>query len=185
MAPSVITLVVCAAPLAERAPDIAAALRDAGWTVSVVVTPSASGWVDHDQIEAVTGQPAAVDYRRPDEPKRGPRPTAVVACPGTFNTLNKLADGVSDTYALGVLNEALATGTPLVVMPIVNERLWGHPAWEPNLRLLGEAGVRLLDAHTGEPSAQPVRSGTGADVAAAFQPSWLTAAVTTVAAPSV
>ncbi len=100
-----LTVVVCAAPLAERAPEFAAALADAGLIVSVVATPAASGWIYHEEVTNVTGAPAATDYRSPDEPKRGPRPDVVVVAPATFNTLNKLAAGISDTYALGVVNE--------------------------------------------------------------------------------
>ncbi len=41
-----LALVVCAAPLARRAPDLAAALVDDGWGVTVVVTPAGSEWLD-------------------------------------------------------------------------------------------------------------------------------------------
>jgi phosphopantothenoylcysteine synthetase/decarboxylase len=168
-----LTLVVCAAPLAERASDVAAAIVAAGLQVSVVVTPAAAAWVDEDAIRRATGRSVAVNYRRPHEPKRGPRPAAVVACPLTFNTLNKLAAGISDTYALGVLNEALAAGTPIVAVPMVSDRLWPHPALRPNLDRLAAAGVTLIDPHTGQPDAKPVRSGTGQKVAEAFDPAWL------------
>ncbi len=177
MADRALTVVVCAAPLAERAPEFAAELAGAGWTVSVVATPAASGWVDHEGVTDVTGASAATDYRGPEEPKRGPRPDVVVVAPATFNTLNKLAAGISDTYALGVLNEALAGGTPIVAVPVVNERLWDHPAWPSTMARLTEAGVTLLDVHTGEPTPRPVRSGTGADLAASFEPAWLASAV--------
>jgi hypothetical protein len=35
--------VVCAAPLARRAPDLATALIDDGWQVTVVATPPGQG----------------------------------------------------------------------------------------------------------------------------------------------
>jgi phosphopantothenoylcysteine synthetase/decarboxylase len=168
-----LSLVVCAAPLAERASDVAAAIVAAGFEVSVVATPAAATWVDEAAVRRATGRGLAVNHRRPDEPKRGPRPSAVVACPLTFNTLNKLAAGISDTYALGVLNEALAAGTPIVAVPVVSDRLWPHPALRPNLDRLAAAGVTFLDPQTGQQGAKPVRSGTGQQVAGAFDPAWL------------
>src|SRR5215217_3835678 len=170
---SPLALIVCAAPLAERADEVAAALLGAGWDVSVIATPAAASWVNHKAVTAVTGREVAVDYRSPGEPKRGPRAEAVVACPLTFNSMNKLASGASDTYALGVLNEALAVGTPIVAVPVVSDRLWPHPAVGPNLERLSTAGVRFLDPSTGQLGARPVQSGTGADVAKAFDPAWV------------
>jgi len=168
-----LTFVVCAAPLAERAGDLAAAMVRAGWQVSVAVTPTGAAWVDDHAVRRATGRSVAVNYRRPDEPRRGPRPAAVVACPLTFNTLNKLAAGISDTYALGVLNEALAAGTAIVAVPMVSDRLWPHPALGPNVDRLTAAGVTFIDPQTGQPGARPVRSGTGQKVAEAFDPAWL------------
>ncbi len=172
-----LTLIVCAAPLAARAPEVVAALAAAGWTLSVVATPAAADWVDYEGVAKVTGAPATTDHRSPGEPKRGPRPDVVVVDPATFNTLNKLAAGISDICALGVLNETLAGGTPIVAVPAVNERLWRHPAWPSTLARLTEAGVTLLDVRTGDPSPRPVCPGTGADLAAAFDPAWLVSAV--------
>jgi phosphopantothenoylcysteine decarboxylase len=144
-----------------------------GWQVSVVATPAAAAWVNHEAVRQATGRGVAVDYRRSDEPKRGPRPAAVAACPLTFNTLNKFAAGISDTYALGVLNEALAAGTLIVAVPMVSDRLWLHPAMRPNINRLVAAGVMFVDPQTGQPGANPVRPGTGPQVAAAFKPAWL------------
>jgi flavoprotein len=35
-----------------------------------------------------------------------------VVAPATFNTINKWAQGISDTLALGLLNEATGLGLP-------------------------------------------------------------------------
>ncbi len=166
---------VCAAPLANRAPAIAAALRGAGYEVTVVSTPQARHWIDESAVADVTGRPLLVEYREPQQAKRGGRPDVVVVCPATFNTLNKWAVGVSDDYALGVLNEALASRTPLLAVPFVSDRLWPHPAFAAHLDFLAHAGVVFVDPQTGQASARPVRSGTGSEVAAHFDPAWLVA----------
>jgi phosphopantothenoylcysteine synthetase/decarboxylase len=168
-----LALVACGAPLAARVHDVAARAVEAGWRVRVVATRSALNWVDDESVERVTGFRALVEQRRPDEPKRFPAPGWVVVCPATFNTVNKLAAGIMDDYPAGVLCEALASGTPMTVVPMVSDRLWGHPAWARNLGLLAAAGVTFVDVHTGrrgDPT--PVDAGSGPVVAEAFDPGW-------------
>lgn len=41
-----------------------------------------------------------------------PAPDALVVAPCTFNTANKLVAGISDTLALGLLNEAIGAEIP-------------------------------------------------------------------------
>jgi hypothetical protein len=145
-----LTLVVCGAPLAARSGDVAAALADDGWEVGEVLTPAALAW------RAPTTRPPAG------------RPDVVAAVPLTFNTANKVATGVMDNAACGVLCEALATAVPLLLVATVSERLWAHPAWSRTLHLL--AGARWLDPLTGRVTAgpAPVRSGTGPELVTAF-----------------
>lgn len=174
--PEHLALVVCGAPLAARCHDVAARAVQAGWMVRVVATSSAMSWVDAAQVEKVTGFSVLMEQRQPGQAKRFPPPTQVIVCPATFNTVNKLAAGIMDTYPTGLLCEALATRTPMTIAPMVNNRLWTHPAWQRNLDMLTAAGVRFVDiqtGHAGRPAA--VRSGTGVKVVAAFDPAWVLA----------
>jgi phosphopantothenoylcysteine synthetase/decarboxylase len=102
----------------------------------------------------------------------------VVACPSTFNTANKIVVRVLDTPSTGALCDALGAGIPVVAVPMVNTRLWGHPVWATTLATLHGWGVTVLDpvdGRGGDPG--PVASGTGDAVAAAFDPQWIVAAV--------
>jgi phosphopantothenoylcysteine synthetase/decarboxylase len=169
------TLVVCGAPLAARAPEIAGGLVAVGWRVQAVATPSAAGWVDATVLAAAAGQPVRAEHRPVDAPKNRERPAVVVVVPITFNTVGKLACGIADTYAHSALCEALGDRVPILAVPMVNNRLWGHPAWARNLGQLTDAGVRWLNIHDGtigEP--KPVLSGTGDDVVKRFEPGWIT-----------
>lgn len=169
-----VSLVVGAAPLASKAVDVAEVLTAAGWTVKTVASPTGISWVDEEGILRATGRTVASTYRQPDQPKSDPRPDAIVACPLTFNTGNKVAAGIMDNYALGTLCEGIGTGVPVVFVPMVNNYLWRHPAWINSLSRFQEAGVYFVDPHTGRvgPPA-PVQSGTGGQVVADFQPVWL------------
>lgn len=172
--PEHLALVACGAPLAARVHDVARRAVELGWLVRVVATPSAMNWVDAGQVEKITGFPVLVEQRQPGQPKRFPRPAGVVVCPATFNTVNKLATGIIDTYAAGLLCEALASQIPITLAPMVSTRLWPHPAWVHNLDMLTAAGVTFIDIQTGR-AGQPaaVQSGTGGEVIAAFDPTWV------------
>ncbi|MQA08420.1 MAG: hypothetical protein GEU98_07665 [Pseudonocardiaceae bacterium] len=60
-----------------------------------------------------------------------PNADAVLAAPLTFNTLNKWAGGHNDTLALGLLNELMGEGVPIVAAPCAKMVLRGHPAYRP------------------------------------------------------
>jgi phosphopantothenoylcysteine decarboxylase len=170
-----VTLVVCGAPLALRAPDFVASLQGAGWQSRVVGTPASREWLDAAVIERLTGRPPQFDYRAPTLERRADPPAALVVCPATFNTLNKAVAGAMDTYALGQICEAIGMRLPTLVVPMVNDKLWGHPAWPTTLAALRSAGVRLVDIHTGQLGEVPTKSGTGPEVMERFDPAWLVA----------
>lgn len=86
-------------------------------------------------------------WRLPGEPRPFPPPDAVAVAPATFNTLNKWAAGISDTLALGTLNEAYGLGVPIGVLPCVGEALAAHPAYAASLRRLRGMGVRFADPY--------------------------------------
>ena len=154
-----LTLVACGAPLASRARHVRAALAGAGWSVTLLVSDAGEAWAGEGD-------------------RSGPRAHAVVACPLTFNTANKVAAGIMDTPASGTLCDALGAGLRVVAVPMVNSRLWAHPAWAGTLRTLRDCGVVLLDPADGRVGGPgPVASGTGDAVAAAFDPAWVVTAM--------
>lgn len=173
---SPLALVVTGAPLAARTADIASAAVAAGWEVSVVTTPASLPWLEPGPIEEVTGRPPRHLFRSPDQGKP-PRPEAVVVVPATFNTVNKLVVGIADNYATSLLCESLGSGVPMVVAPMVNDALWGHPSWPEHLARLAAAGVVLLDVSSGATEAAPVPSGSSQRITENFDPAWVLAAL--------
>ena len=73
-----------------------------------------------------------------------PPPDAFVIAPATFNTINKLAHGISDTLALGLLNEAIGLGLPIIAVPWPNADLARHPVFRRSVPVLREWGVRVI-----------------------------------------
>src|SRR5262245_58267927 len=151
---NVVYLVVCAAPPARWSEATVAALQAGGWDVCVVLTPPAVAWVDGEALERATGHAVRSAFRGPDEPDFAPRGDAVLVAPATFNTVNKCAAGISDTLALGLVNEALAVGSiPLALVTWVESSMFAHPAYEPSMARLRGAGAWVVVPAPGEAKA--------------------------------
>jgi phosphopantothenoylcysteine decarboxylase len=134
---------VCCAPPARKIAELVALLQQAGWTLAVIPTPQASEWINISELETQTGLPVRVDYKKPDDADVLPRADAIAVVPATFNTINKWAAGISDTFALGILNEALGLGLPIVVAPYAKPPLAALPAFARSLALLKDSGVTI------------------------------------------
>lgn len=140
----VLYLVVCAAPPALRIGELITLLHNQGWTVCVIATPRAAGWLDSEALARQTGFPVRSDYKRPGDPDALPRADAVAVMPATFNTVNKWAAGISDTFALGILNEAIGLSLPVIAVPYAKSALAAHPAFAESLAKLERWGVQVL-----------------------------------------
>ena len=69
---------------------------------------------------------------------------AVLACPLTFNSVNKFAHGHADNFAVGLLCEMVGYRVPVVVVPHCKPQLASHPAFTASLQPLRGMGVRVL-----------------------------------------
>lgn len=136
-------LVICAAPPVRRIRELVVLIQREDWAVCVIPSPTAAKWIDISSLERQTGYPVRFEARRTDQQTVLPDADALVVAPATFNTINKWANGISDTFALGVLNEALGFNIPAVVSPYVNPSLAAHPAFSRSLEVLRACGVVL------------------------------------------
>jgi Flavoprotein len=146
----VLYIIACGGRPGADLPAFVEHAQAAGWEVCVVATPSGMKFLDASRLAELTGHPVRSDYKRPEDPDVLPPPDAVVVAPATFNTINKWAAGISDTLALGLLNEAIGMHLPVIAVPFPNVALVRHPVFARNLDLLKECGVRLVfdpDAH--------------------------------------
>jgi Flavoprotein len=134
----VIYLIACGGRPAGDLDAFITDLHAHGWDVCVVATPSALKFMDTVGLTELTGRPVRYDYKQPDEPDVFPPPDAFVVAPATFNTINKWANGSSDTLALGLLNEAIGLGIPVVAVPNPSTALAKHPAF------VGERGAAAV-----------------------------------------
>src|SRR6201999_668750 len=140
----VLYVVACGAYPAGQLPEFVRDAQVQGWNVCVIATPDGVKFLDTGNLSGLTGHPGSSRYKRPDEPDVLPSPDALVVAPATFNTVNKWAQGISDTLALGLLNEAVGLGLPMIVVPWPNAALAAHPAFVRSLGALRDWGVTLL-----------------------------------------
>lgn len=152
-----LNVIVCGAGPASDVHKLISAAHARSWDVQLIATPSGLGFIDVDDLEQLTGHPVRSEYRNPGEP-RSPKGDALIIAPATYNTVNKLAIGASDTYALGVAAEMIGLGLPVVVMPFINKALASRQPWKHAVDSLQAEGVAVL---TGTPGVEPHEPGTG------------------------
>ncbi|MEV4253312.1 flavoprotein [Spirillospora sp. NPDC049652] len=143
----VLYLIACGGRPAADLPDLVPRLQADGWTVCVIATPSGTKFIPGDALRELTGYPVRNDYKRPEEPDVLPPADAFAVVPATFNTVNKWAQGISDTLALGLLNEAVGLGRPIVAVPWPNAALARHPVFERSVAELRSWGVHVVLDH--------------------------------------
>jgi phosphopantothenoylcysteine synthetase/decarboxylase len=140
----VLYVIACGGRPAGQLPEFVRFTQGEGWDVCVIVTPDGTKFLDMAQLEALTNHPVRVYYKHPDEPDVLPPPDAFVIAPATFNTINKLAAGISDTLALGLVNEAVGLGLPIIAVPWPSIQLYRHPVFQRSVTALREWGVNVL-----------------------------------------
>ncbi|TQS29064.1 flavoprotein [Microbispora sp. KK1-11] len=160
----VLYIIVCAAGPAGDVGKLVTMAQDDGWIVQIVATPNALDFIDVSALEKQTGRPVRSQYRKPGDPKP-PRADAIIVAPATYNTINKFAQGVADTYALGLLAEAPGLGIPVVVLPFVNTALAARAPFRCSIQRLQDEGVCVL---LGPGQFEPHNPGSGSVHFASF-----------------
>lgn len=140
----VLYLVACGGYPAGRLSDFVVYAQGQGWDVCIIATPEALRFMDAGKLAELTGHPVRSQYKDPAEPDVLPPADAFIVAPATFNTINKWAQGISDTLALGLLNEAVGLGLPMAAAPWPNMALYRHPVFQRSVATLREWGITLI-----------------------------------------
>ncbi|MPZ00454.1 MAG: flavoprotein [Actinophytocola sp.] len=140
----VLYVVICGAGPAKRIADCIKLAHAAGWEAHCIATPSAIEYfLDVPALESLTGHQVRSTYRAPGD-ESFPPADAVAVAPATYNTINKWAAGITDTYALNMLAELTGLGVPIAVLPFVNTALAANRVFERSITELREAGIQVL-----------------------------------------
>jgi phosphopantothenoylcysteine synthetase/decarboxylase len=159
-----LSVIVCGAGPASDVGKLVKLAQQRGWSVQLIATPAALAFLDVAALEALVGSAVRSAYRSPGDP-RSLKADAVIVAPATYNTINKCAQGISDTYALGLLAEAVSLPIPVVVLPFVNTALADRLPFQRSVDQLRDEGVRVL---LGRGELEPHPPGTGGEQLDAF-----------------
>lgn len=165
MSQPVLYLMVCGAGPADHIHRMVELARTEGWDVWCLATPAAiEHFVDLDALEKQSGHVVRTGHQRAGQPAL-PKADAVIVAPATYNTINKWAAGIADTYLLTQLAELTGLGVPIVVLPFVNTALANNRAFKRSVDDLRDSGVTVL---LGEGGFVPHSPRTGGSAIASY-----------------
>lgn len=160
-------IIVCGAGPAADVHELIAAAHTRSWTATVTATTSALPFLDIAGVEDLTGNPVRTGYQTPTIGPRTPPPVdALIIAPATYNTINKLALGIADTYPLTSAAELIGRGIPTVIVPFVNAALAARAPFNRALIDLRGEGIRVLSGP--DDDWEPHPPGTGTHTQASF-----------------
>jgi len=137
---------------AYKAADLASKLSQAGAVVKVVMTKSATEFIQPMTFEALTGNPVVTEMFGPDAPLGithiilADTADIVVIAPATANVIAKIAAGISDDMLTCVV---LATKAPVVIAPAMHNNMYTNPITQENIEILKKTGFHVIPAAHG------------------------------------
>ena len=136
---------------AYKSVQIARDLSQLGASVDVILTSSAREFVGAITFEAVIGKPVHTDLiaagHALDHIKLARHCDVICIAPATADFLARAASGRADDLLSAVL---LATRSPVIVCPAMNDAMWAHPQVQRNVAHLRDAlGYTLVGPGVG------------------------------------
>jgi len=148
-----IVLGVTGSIAAYKSAELVRLLKKRGWNVSVIMTQAATRFVGELTFRTLSRNPVAIDmFDVPDEwcPEHismADRADAILIAPCTANVIAKVAHGLADDLLSATV---LAAGSPVIIAPAMNGRMWDNPATQANIQLLKSRGISIVDVESGE-----------------------------------
>jgi phosphopantothenoylcysteine decarboxylase/phosphopantothenate--cysteine ligase len=153
---------------AYKACDAVSRLVQRGHRVRIVATQAVLKFIGPATFEGLTGAPALTGMFAPGEALEHINLTrwadAVIVCPATANTINRLAAGLADDLP-GALFLAHDRSKPWLISPAMNPAMWAHPATVASVEKLRAWGVRFLPVGEGRTACGEIGEGRLAEPA--------------------
>ena len=162
-----IVLAVTGGIASYKSIDLARHLTLEGADVQCVLTRNALAFVQPLPFQVLTGR-APIDKMFPIQGGNHPgdmphisltdRADQIVLAPATANTISKFARGDGDDFLSTLL---LSAGTPVIIAPAMNPRMWSSPAVIDNIRLLRSRGHIVIEPGVGRMARSEEGEGRG------------------------
>ncbi|OCG49711.1 bifunctional phosphopantothenoylcysteine decarboxylase/phosphopantothenate synthase [Gilliamella sp. Choc5-1] len=137
---------------AYKCPDLVRHLKKCGAQVRVVLTDSASHFVTKMTLQAVSGNSVSSDLFDPSAElsmshiELAKWADLVLIAPATANIIAKMANGIADDLLSTV---CLATPSPIVITPAMNQQMYKAAATQHNLSVLTSRNTLILGPDSG------------------------------------
>ncbi|MDG1826054.1 MAG: bifunctional phosphopantothenoylcysteine decarboxylase/phosphopantothenate--cysteine ligase CoaBC [Henriciella sp.] len=147
-----ILLIIGGGIAAYKSLELIRTLAKRGIKSRCVVTKGGQEFVTPLSVSALSGEKCFTDlFDLDDEADMGhiqlSRSTdLVVVCPATADLMAKAANGLANDLASTTL---LATDKPVLMVPAMNVRMWGHAATQRNVETLRGDGVTVMEPDEG------------------------------------
>ena len=148
-----IVLGVTGSIAAYKSADLVRRLRDAGAELRVVMTKGACEFITPLTLQTLSGYPVAIELLDADqESAMGHIKLArwadwILIAPATADTIARLAQGRADDLLAAL---CLASESPLIIAPAMNNKMWQNQATQENLAQLQKRGAQLLGPASGD-----------------------------------
>jgi phosphopantothenoylcysteine decarboxylase / phosphopantothenate---cysteine ligase len=167
-----VTVGVSGGVAAYKAAELVRALQAKALDVHVVMTESATRFVQPLTFAALTGHKVitglwGTEHAEPNVDSaiehiaEAQSTDILVVAPATANLLARFAHGLADDFLTTLY---LATPAPVVVAPAMNSEMWAHPATQANMRVLTDRQVRIVPPGVGDLACGMVGPGRLAEI---------------------
>jgi phosphopantothenoylcysteine synthetase/decarboxylase len=139
-----IYVVASGASSARCVPDLLKVLAQFELPLYTLLTDGAHNIISPYHLADLQGHTLVDSYFDPIL-LNGRAPGLTLVAPATFNTLNKISQGIADTLPHSLVAEAIGAGWPVVLAPSMNPYLANHPQVAQSLKNLQRWGVTVVE----------------------------------------
>ena len=135
---------------AYKSCDLLRRLRDLGFGVTVVPTPSSLNFVGSATWEALSGRKVTTEVFESVEEVRhvslAKKSNFIIIAPATADLIARITAGRADDLLTNVI---LASSSPVLIVPAMHPEMWNDAATQANVKTLRSRGYHVMDPDTG------------------------------------
>ena len=135
---------------AYKSCDLLRRLRDLGFGVTVVPTPSSLNFVGSATWEALSGRKVTSEVFESVEEVRhvslAKKSNFIIIAPATADLIARITAGRADDLLTNVI---LASSSPVLIVPAMHPEMWNDEATQANVKTLRSRGYHVMDPDTG------------------------------------
>ena len=135
---------------AYKSCDLLRRLRDHGFNITVVPTPSSLNFVGSATWEALSGRKVTTEVFESVEEVRhvslARKANFIIIAPATADLMARIAAGRADDLLTNVI---LASSSPILIVPAMHPEMWNDAATKANVATLRSRGYHVMDPDTG------------------------------------